>query len=307
LEDTWKAKLLKRKRLAAAIAVIVVIVASGFAVGLTVYSPSRVGVEEYGVEKPGVAWDGREPTPAPAPMPDDEKGAGVVTTSLEIVNRKIVYNAWLSLEVQDVDVAVSQLQAISEEFGGYVAHMSVSKGKDVKTGSVTLRVPQADTFAVIGRVEQLGEVKDKNIGSEDVTERYVDLKARLENAQLQEQRLLEILDKAYDIEDMLNIERELSWVREQIEVYTGQLAYLESRVEYATITVALSEPSLSAPLPEVDWDATVKTGLWGLFVIVQGLIVLAFVIIPLVVVGVPIYYVYSRRRKKRQVPENKAP
>jgi len=293
LENTWKTRLSRRKRLVAAIAIIVVIVVSGLVVGLMV-SP-RVGVE-YGPERPQITMV----TVTPAPMPPKEVVAP--SGALEVVGRKIIYNAWMSLEVQDVDVATSQVKSIAEEVGGYVSQMSVSKGKEVKTGSITLRVPQADFYTVIGRVEQLGEMKDKNIGSEDVTERYIDLKARLENAQREEQRLLEFMEKAYQVKDMLEIERELSRIREQIEVYTGQLTYLERRVEYATITVALSEPSPPAPLPEVDWDATVKTGLWGLFVIVQGLIVLAFVVIPPVVVGVPIYYVYRRRRQKRAGP-----
>jgi len=300
LENTWKAKLLKRKRLVAAVALIVVIVSSGFVVGLTLQPANRQGIVDYDIGKtlPPADTQATMPTPTSAPTYYKE-GAEGITAPLETVDRKIIYNAWLSLEVQDVDVAVSQIQAVAEEFGGYVSQMSVSKGTDVKTGSVTLRIPQADFYTAISRVEQLGEVKDKNIGSEDVTERYIDLKARLENAQRQEQRLLELLDKASDVEDMLKIESELGRIQEQIEVYTGQLTYLERRVEYAAITVALSEPSPPAPLPEVDWDATVKTGLWGLFVIVQGLIVLAFIIIPPVAVGVPIYYVYRRRHRKK--------
>jgi predicted nuclease with TOPRIM domain len=101
----------------------------------------------------------------------------------------------------------------------------------------------------------------KNIKSEDVTEQYIDLKARLENAQREEKILLDFLNKATNVKDMLEIEKELSRIREQIEYYTGQLKYLESRIDYSTITIELSEPRPPAPLPEVDWDATIKTGI----------------------------------------------
>jgi len=269
-----------------ALIVIAIIVVVGFVVGLMLTAPAPVPA-------PGpMPTPVPMPTPAPTPAPE-----GV--TDLEVVGRKIIYDGWLSLEVSDVDVAADQIKSIAEEMGGYISQTSISKGDSVKTGSVTLRVPQADFYTVIERVELLGSLKNKNIGSEDVTERYVDLKARLENAQYEEKRLLEIMDKASQVSDMLEIERELSRIREQIEVYTGQLTYLESRVEYATITVTLSEPRPAAPLPEVDWDATVKTGLQGLFVVIQGLIYLAFVIIPLAAIGIPIYYVYKWRRRKK--------
>lgn len=282
MKRTWKAGIFKRKRLVAALVVIAIIVVLGFAAGLMLTAPAPVPAPM--------------PTPAPIPAPTP---APEGVTDLEVVGRKIIYDGWLSLEVSDVDVAADQIKSIAEEMGGYISQTSISKGDSVKTGSVTLRVPQADFYTVIERIELLGNLKNKNIGSEDVTERYVDLKARLENAQYEEKRLLEIMDKADQVSDMLEIERELSRIREQIEVYTGQLTYLESRVEYATITVTLSEPRPAAPLPEVDWDATVKTGLQGLFVVIQGLIYLAFIIIPIAAIGIPIYYVYKWRRRKK--------
>ena len=273
----------------AVIAIIAVIVVSSFAVGVFVYPATKRG--EYSVT----------PSP-PSPVPSSEsvpnEGSAAFIPGLLDVDRKIIYNAWISIEVQDVNVATSHIQAVAEEFGGYVSQMSVLEWEDVKTGLVTVRVPQADFNLAIERFELLGEVKDKNVGSDDVTERYVDLEARLKNAERQEQRLLEILDQASEVEDILNIERELGRIREQIEIYMGQLTYLDNRIEYATITVTLAEPNLPAPLPDIDWDAAVKNGIWGLFVIVQGLIILAFVIIPPIVIGVPIYYIYRRQRRK---------
>ena len=181
----------------------------------------------------------------------------VATPSLEIINRKIIYNAWISLEVQDIDITIKKIQIIAEEFEGYISDMSISK-KEAKTGHITIRVPQINFYLAIERIEKLGEVKNKNIKSEDVTEQYIDLKARLENAQKEEKILLDFLNKATNVKDMLEIEKELSRIREQIEYYTGQLKYLESRIDYSTITIELSEPRPPAPLPEVDWDATIK-------------------------------------------------
>jgi ABC-type Fe3+-hydroxamate transport system substrate-binding protein len=69
---------------------------------------------------------------------------------------------------------------MAEEFDGYISDMSISK-KEAKTGYITIRVPQKNFYLAIERIDRLGEVKNKNIKSEDVTEQYIDLKARLEN------------------------------------------------------------------------------------------------------------------------------
>jgi hypothetical protein len=98
--------------------------------------------------------------------------------------------------------------------------MSISK-KEVKTGYVTIRMLQINFYLAIERIERLGEVKNKNIKSEDVTEQYIDLKARLENAQREEKILLNFLNKATNVKDMLEIEKELNRIREKIEYYTG--------------------------------------------------------------------------------------
>jgi hypothetical protein len=221
----------------------------------------------------------------------------IATPSLEIINRKIIYNAWISLEVQDIDITIKKIQIIAEEFEGYISDMSISK-KEAKTGYIIIRVPQINFYLAIERIEKLGEVKNKNIKSEDVTEQYIDLKARLENAQKEEKILLDFLNKAINVKDMLEIEKELSRIREQIEYYTGQLKYLESRIDYSTITIELSEPRPPAPLPEVDWDATIKTGIKYLLNIIQGLIILIFIIIPFIIIGIPTYYIYRKKIKK---------
>lgn len=291
----WKGDLLKRKRLVAAMVIIALVLALGFIAGLTLDSTRRIEVGEY-ESAPRTEVTVTQTATLPA-IPGKE--VAVPSAALEVIGRKIVYDARVSLEVRDVDSTVNRVKTIAEELRGYVSEMSVSKGDKVKTGSVTLKVPQADFYTAIQRVEQLGQVKDKKIGSMDVTERYVDLKARLENAQRQEQRLLELMGKASQVSDVLNVERELGRIREQIELYTGQLNFLERRVEYSMINVTLSEPNPPQLLPEADWGDALRTGLWGLLVVSQGLIILGLSIIPLAVVGVPIYYVYMRWRRKK--------
>ncbi|MEM2211380.1 MAG: DUF4349 domain-containing protein [Nitrososphaerales archaeon] len=195
-------------------------------------------------------------------------------TELETIGRKIVYDGWLAIEVENIGSTIEQIQRITQEMKGFISQMLISKDSKVRSASLTLRISQADFYATLQRISQLSELTDKRVSSQDVTERYVDLEARLKNAQREEQHLFQLFDKAQKVDEMLSIERELTRVCEQIELYISQLKYLERRVEYATITVLLTEPSPSVPwILEFKWDVPFKIGFQILLTIIQGLII----------------------------------
>ncbi|MDE2900181.1 MAG: DUF4349 domain-containing protein, partial [Chloroflexota bacterium] len=89
------------------------------------------------------------------------------------------------------------------------------------------------------RIRQLGEVLNEHQGSEDVSEQFIDLEARLNSAKREEQSFLSLLGRANTVSDVLTIERELARVRSDIERYQGQLDFLSRRVDLSTIWVEL--------------------------------------------------------------------
>lgn len=243
----------------------------------------------------------KAPSPIPTPMPAPEVVSEIVSkveyVDTEFVGRMMIYRANLEVEVTDIESAVERVGYIADEFGGFVAEVSVS-GRESKVGRITLRVPEANFHDAVARIEELGDVVEKRVESEDVTERYIDLKARLETREKQEKRLLEILEGAKTVEEVLTVEKELWRIREEIERLTGQMLYLERMVRLATITVLLDEkaPRPWVEIPGVDWSAPIEMGLWAMATIVQGLIIFVTALIPFAVIGVPIYYVYRRRK-----------
>ena len=203
-------------------------------------APPSKEVPEAGVPRPTQAplpSPKLEPTPSPA-ITEAEPTAQPFT--LEVIGRMVIYTATISMTVEDVEAAVNQIQSIAEGSGGFVQKISIS-GEERKSGAITIRVPQDRFYDVLSMVERVGNVTDEQISGQDVTEQYIDLNARLRNAEKQEERLLAILEKANTVEDMLKIEKELMRVREIIESIKGQLQYLERRVEYSTISVYLEE------------------------------------------------------------------
>ena len=268
-------------------AVIVLLVASFF-IG-TLYSPYGE-VSKYGElmeSQPAVAPElvGLEPSPAPRGAEFDSE-------------RMIIYNAYISLETTDINSVLAKIRDLAENYGGYVAGSSRSTYGVQATADVTIRVPKDKFHAAVQEIEGYGKVLDERTTSEDVTEQYIDLKARLENLESQEKRLQEILDMAKTVEEVLEVERELERVRGEIERFQGQINYLERSVAMSVIAVTLIEPPPPFTPSGVDWGETLETAISGFSAVLRGLIILTVSLLPIAIIAVLVYYVYKRRKQK---------
>ena len=182
--------------------------------------------------------------------PKGAPGAGgYVPGALDTAQRQVISQASVSMEVDEVPVAVAQVRTTAESLGGFVGQLSSSGGPERQQSTMTIRVPQAEFFTALEHIKSLGKVRSENVGSEDVTERFIDLEARLRSALREEESLLSLLDKANQVSEILTIERELSRVRSDIERAQGQLNFLERRVDLSTITVSLFPPDAEVAEP----------------------------------------------------------
>lgn len=222
-----------------------------------------------------------------------QEGEIVAEPADVIFERMVIFTAKLRLEVEDVDLTVYEIRLIAEDCGGFVAGMSTSRSE---WGVMTLRVPQDEFYDAIEEVEALGEVEERELKGEDITETYVDLEAQLVNLEREEERLVEILDIAVNVEEVLKVESQLSRVRGKIESITGEMRYLEGRVELATITITFREEFAEeiTVLPQVDWWKPVSTGLEALTTVVQGMLAMVVFIGPFLAVGFPAYRLFKR-------------
>ena len=275
---------MSRKRLAGISLIVAVLLVASFFVG-TLYSP-------YGGFMESPSWGPQVmeyPTPTPTPGPK------AVEYTQE---RMVIYNGYVSLETGDIDGTLAKIRSLVESYGGYVAGTSRSSYGMQATAEITIRVPKDKFHLAVQEIETYGKVLDERTTSEDVTEQYIDLKARLDNLQRQENRLREILGMARTVDEVLNVERELERVRGEIESLQGQINYLERSVAMSVITVRLTEPPPPFTPPGMNWGETFETALRGFFAVVRGLVILVVSLLPLVVIGVPAYYVYRRRKLK---------
>ena len=170
-------------------------------------------------------------------------------TASTSVNRKLIRNAEVELEIARFDDAIQKITALTNEEHGYVATTSSEKQANGKLkGQVVVKVLPENLDRFLQKIRGLGDLKNQTLGTEDVTKAYFDTESRLKNARVMEQRLIDMLKKkSDDINDLLQVEKELGRVREQIEQMQGELKYWDSQVQFATVTIQLSEKDMEEP------------------------------------------------------------
>jgi len=159
-----------------------------------------------------------------------------------LTDRKITKNGELRLLVSDAEKIAEQINQTTISLGGFIQNQNIREIKDgAKSGVMTVKVP-ADKFdEAINTFKALGiKVENITINAKDVTDQYIDLAAQLKNLKAEEQRYLDVLNRAYSIEDILKVSQYLSRVRGQIERLEGQLIYLDRQIEMSTITIYLT-------------------------------------------------------------------
>jgi hypothetical protein len=171
------------------------------------------------------------------------------TPTPEVANRKLIRNATVELEIISFDDAVQKITAFANEESGYVATTDSQKQANGKLrGQVIVKVLPENLDRFLQKIRGLGELKNQTLGTEDVTKAYFDTDARLKNAHVMEQRLIDMLKtKTGKVSDLLQVEKELGRVREEIEKMQGELKYWDSQVQFATVTISLVEKDMEEP------------------------------------------------------------
>jgi len=171
------------------------------------------------------------------------------TPAPALSNRKLIRNASVELEIVSFDNAVQKITAFANEEHGYVATTDSEKQANGKLkGQIVVKVLPENLDRFLQKIRSLGELKNQTLGTEDVTKAYFDTDARLKNANVMEQRLIDMLKtKTGKVSDLLQVEKELGRVREDIEKMQGELKYWDSQVQFATVTISLVEKHMEEP------------------------------------------------------------
>ena len=229
--------------------------------------------------------------------------------------QKLIRTAQTNLETTDFEKAVQGLTDLTEQMGGYFESSSVGKRSNGRWADYTVRVPAAKYQAFLDQAGELCHETWRDTQQEDISERYYDTQGRLKTQQIKLERLQALLAKAENMEDIITIESAISETEQMIDDLSGTLRHYDGKVDYATVSISLSEVYKLSNVEEVPDSFMSRLGKafsggWSNFTdaIENFAVALAYGwmwVLILVVVAVVVVRVLRARRRKAKKTDDK--
>jgi len=218
------------------------------------------------------------------------------------ISRKLIQNASLNLKVKDCMQAQAEIEGFIGKFKGIIVNSQINtSNKAYKSGDIVFKIQPKEMGLILSEIKKLGEVEAQHVSSEDVTEQYVDLQARLKNLLLVRDRLTKILnERARDVKDILSIERELSRLGGDIESLEGRIKYLDRQVDLSTVTVYFHELHRGIVGSLDFWEKfqeTLRVSLETFVSTFNGIIIAISFFLPILIWGGIIWLLFSLYRR----------
>ena len=237
-------------------------------------------------------------TSSPSEPPTDP----AVTDSLP----QLIKRAQLSLVVDSIDDSLKQASQVIRTHQGDILDLQDNQIEAIqRTAYLRIRVPQANLDPLLAALGELGTVQQQGLSAEDVSTQIVDAQARLRNLRKSEESLLEIMERSGEISHVLEVSKELSRIREQIEQIDARVQNLQTQVRYSTVDLTLAAAVASQPIGRplgetisTTWrDATQSVGDLTVGLMQIGLWLLAYspYLLVVAIVGVLGYRTLGRR------------
>jgi hypothetical protein len=182
---------------------------------------------------------------------------------------RVIRTAQIAVEVKNgtFDSTVDKLFVLSTSLGGYISGtVAAADTGALRTGTITFQVPSDKFKDAVTKVRALGTVQNLAIGGQDVSAQYVDLQARLKNAEAQHLAMLALLGQAKTVPDIIAIQNQLGTITAQIEQLKGQISYYDHATSYSTISASIHEAAVAVKPANTDtWglSAALLEGLHG--------------------------------------------
>jgi len=293
--------------------------------------------EDAAMSEPAMAPDydsgdmATESAPEETGMPQDEAsqergdGSGVDLGNVSESQHKIIYTGEISMETLDFDETIENITQYVSQVGGYTESSSIegrrisdSNQQSRRHAYYTFRIPEQRFTGFADQMKEFGNVTSQSTHGENITERYFDTEARLNSLQIQEERLLNLLEQAESIDDIMRIETELSNIRYQVESLTGSLQKWDNLVQFSTIHLSIREVDEMTPDPDdppgflSDLQDALQDSILAVIDAVKYLITFIIMAIPFVVVfgsvfllirkGYKVFIEPRRKRKHKPTP-----
>jgi hypothetical protein len=233
-----------------------------------------------------------------------DKDGGAVP-SAQRLQRKIIYTADVELVVENFSDLPTRVEELVRQNGGYVASSNLSgSAGDRRSGTWKVRIPVEGFNAFVDAVRKLGEVRRIGTNSQDVSEEFYDVEARIRNRKREEEQLLKLLaERTGELDDVLAVERELSRVREEVERLEGRLRVLQDLTALTTVTLTIEEVKNYVPIEAATLGTRIRRTFAGSLDSLrragEGLLIFLVAALPwIAVLGLPVLLIAVTVRRK---------
>lgn len=202
------------------------------------------------------------------PAESSEEGMeGSKSPEVADTKRKLIKNVDLEVETEEFDTLLSTVERKTEQLAGYIEESytyngSEYRGRKNRNANLTIRIPAEKLNTFLSEVADVSNVISRNDRVTDVTLQYVDMESHKKALVAEQNRLLELLEQAENIEDIIAIESRLSEVRYQIESMESQLRTMDNQVSYSTVYLSIEEVKQLTPVKEQSIGEKIATGFW---------------------------------------------
>ena len=217
----------------------------------------------------------------------EPQGPQSVEGSQDDYEQKLIRTGNVSLEVQSVSDAEEKITAWAKSLGGYVTNANTWQNG----AGFTVRIPSERFDEAMAQAGNFGRITNRSVNSQDVSDNYYDMKSRLETKYILRDKLSGYLSQAKDIKDLLEIERQLNSVIEDIESTESRFKRLSNQIDYSTIYINMSfergkdEGGIILPDVKESWNEFVSNVIgffWSLvkvlfYIVIFGIPVIAIV------------------------------
>ncbi|WP_452225421.1 DUF4349 domain-containing protein [Lacinutrix chionoecetis] len=249
------------------------------------YSKNEAVMDDYAIEETVMDMEADYDVPAPQDIP-----------------QKIIKESYLEFETKDLDKTFANILRYVNQNNGVIQNDNTSKNYNRSTRTLVVRVPAKGFQNTLDSISKSVEYFDtKRISSKDVTEEFIDLEARLNAKRTLETRYLQLLSKAKNVKEMLEIERELANIREEIEAKQGRLKYLNNRVSLSTINITFYKTTANSKITQSygsKMGKAIKSGFNGLSLFFLGLLNI-WPLLLLILLGVFLFRKWYKKKYKK--------
>ena len=202
----------------------------------------------------------------------------------------IIKTAYGTIEVSSLNFhnTINEFETLILNYEGSISNTYLSTNyQGLQSYTLTVNIPAEQFDKFISDLEDISEFKNISINANDVTTYVLNIDSRLKALINEKQELEKIKSDALNTSEKLEVQSQLRYINQEIEILKDQKEFYETSVNYSTLSLEIRE---GAGISLFSWNYYVERALNWLESLIGYLVSISIVGIPIVI------FIYSVRK-----------